>query len=138
MLRLAVGLMPILAVLKPGDEIWTMSDADLIQLATRELVSLELADAGELVDGVVFRQPKAYPVYDREYRKHLEVIQRFLATIDNLQTIGRNGMHRYNNQDHSMLTGMLAARNLLGEDHDLWSADRKRSYYEEILVSGSM
>ena len=115
-----------------------MSDADLIQLATRELVSLELADAGELVDGVVFRQPKAYPVYDREYRKHLEVIQRFLATIDNLQTIGRNGMHRYNNQDHSMLTGMLAARNLLGEDHDLWSADRKRSYYEEILVSGSM
>lgn len=62
----------------------------------------------------MFRQPKAYPVYDRDYREHLEVIQRFLATVDNLQTIGRSGMHRYNNQDHSMLTGMLAVRNLLG------------------------
>jgi protoporphyrinogen oxidase len=81
---------------------------------------------------MVIRQPRAYPVYDRDYRRHLEVIRRFLATIENLQTIGRNGLHRYNNQDHSMLTGMLAVRNLLGEDHDLWSVNTDRSYYEEF------
>lgn len=117
-----------------GDDTWTMSDAELIALATRELASLGLADIGDVEDGVVFRQTRAYPVYDREYRKHLEVIQRFLATIDNLQTIGRNGLHRYNNQDHSMLTAMLAVRNLLGEDHDLWSVNTERSYYEEFTT----
>ena len=121
-----------------GDDTWTMSDAELIELATGELASLGLADAGEVVDGVVFRQPGAYPLYDRDYRKHVEVIQRFLATMDNLQTIGRNGMHRYNNQDHSVLTGMLAVRNLLGEDHDLWSVNTEQSYYEEVLVSRSV
>jgi len=93
-----------------------MSDTELLDLAS-ELVSLGLAKAEDVEDGVVIRQAKAYPVYD-QYRKHLAVIQNFLATIDNLQTTGR-GMHRYNNQDHSMLTGMLAARNLLGEKHDL-------------------
>lgn len=118
-----------------GDEIWTMSDAELIQLATRELVTLKIAKPSEVVDGVVFRQPKAYPVYDHDYRNHLEVIQRFLATIDNLQTIGRNGMHRYNNQDHAMLTGMLAARNLLGEVHDLWKVNTERSHYEEMTTA---
>jgi protoporphyrinogen oxidase len=111
-----------------GDEIWALSEATLIELATRELLSMGLAEISDVVDGVVFRQPKAYPVYDREYRQHLEVIRSFLATVDNLQTIGRNGMHRYNNQDHSMLTGMLAARNLSGEDHDLWTANTERSY----------
>ena len=87
--------------------------------------------ASEVVDGVVFRQPKAYPVYDRGYRQHLQVIQRFLATVDNLQTIGRSGMHRYNNMDHSMLTGMLAARNILGESYDLWGVNTDSSYGEE-------
>lgn len=121
-----------------GDAVWRMSDTELIELATRELASLGLAYAAEVEDGAVIRQPKAYPVYDREYRQHLQVIQRHLATIDNLQTIGRNGMHRYNNQDHSMLTGMLAVRNLLGEDHDLWSANTERSYYEGALVRRSV
>lgn len=102
-----------------GDEIWAMPDEQLIELGVTELVHLGLADAGEVAKGVVFRQPKAYPVYDRGYRKHLEVIQRFLATVGNLQTIGRGGAHRYNNQDHSMLAGMMAARNLFGEKHDL-------------------
>lgn len=115
-----------------GDETWMMSDAELIRLAARELESLELARVGDVVDGVVFRQPKAYPVYDREYRKHVQVIQRFLATVDNLQTIGRNGMHRYNNMDHSMLTGVLAVRNLLGEGHDLWQVNTESSYYEQV------
>jgi len=113
-----------------GDDLWTMSDAELVGLASSELASLGLADIGDVEDGVVFRQRQAYPVYDREYRQHLEVIRRFLATVRNLQTIGRNGMHRYNNMDHSMLTGMLAARNLLGEKHDLWSVNAEPSYSE--------
>jgi protoporphyrinogen oxidase len=114
-----------------GDAIWNMSNAELIELATREIDELGLADVGEVEDGVVFRQPKAYPVYDMGYRKHLEVIQQFLSRIENLQTIGRNGMHRYNNQDHSMLMGMLVARNLQGEAHDLWSVNTERTYYED-------
>jgi protoporphyrinogen oxidase len=114
-----------------GDDIWTMSDAELVQLATRELDSLGLANAGDVEDGIVFRQAKAYPVYDREYHEHLVVIQRFLATLDNLQTIGRNGMHRYNNQDHSMLTGMLAVENIFGKSHDLWKVNEEKEYLEE-------
>ncbi|AOY80916.1 NAD(P)/FAD-dependent oxidoreductase [Moorena producens JHB] len=117
-----------------GDEIWNLSDPKLLDLATRELASLGLADAKAVEDGTVLRQPKAYPVYDRDYRQHLQVIQDFLADFDNLQTIGRNGMHRYNNQDHSMLTGMLAVKNLLGENHDLWQVNTERSYYEEFTT----
>jgi protoporphyrinogen oxidase len=117
-----------------GDSIWEMSDTELIELATRELASLGLAKVGDVEDGVVIRQPKAYPVYDRDYRQHLEVIKDFLTTFENLQTIGRNGMHRYNNQDHAMLTGMLAVRNLLGEQHDLWDVNTERSYYEEFTT----
>ncbi|TAG74169.1 MAG: NAD(P)/FAD-dependent oxidoreductase [Oscillatoriales cyanobacterium] len=103
-----------------GEELWVMSDAELVELATRELVELGLAKAADVEDGVVLRQPKAYPVYDAEYRGHLRVLEGFLTGIENLQTIGRNGMHRYNNQDHSMLTGMLA-----------------RSYYEDFSVDRS-
>ena len=120
-----------------GDGLWTMCDTELLDLASRELVSLGLAKADDVQDGVVLRQPKAYPVYDHEYRKHLQVIQNFLATFDNLQTTGRNGMHRYNNQDHSMLTGMLAVRNLLGEKHDLWDVNTERSYHEEFTTQRS-
>jgi protoporphyrinogen oxidase len=119
----------------PNDAIWGKSDAELIELAKREIEQLGLAKAADVVDGVVIRQPKAYPVYDDTYRKHLDVIQRYLQTFENLQTIGRNGMHRYNNQDHSMLTGMLAARNIMGEQHDLWDVNTERSYYEEFTSS---
>ncbi len=115
-----------------GDEIWTMSDSELLDLATSEVAKLGLADENIVEDGVVLRQAKAYPVYDRDYRQHLQVIQNYLAKFDNMQTIGRNGMHRYNNQDHSMLTGMLAVRNLLGENHNLWEVNTERSYYEEF------
>lgn len=120
-----------------GDGLWTMSDTELLDLASSELVSLGLAKAEDVEDGAIIRQPKAYPVYDHEYRKHLQVIQNFLATFDNLQTTGRNGMHRYNNQDHSMLTGMLAVRNLLGEKHDLWDVNTERSYHEEFTTEPS-
>lgn len=117
-----------------GDDIWEMSDAELVELATRELVDLGLATTAEVEDGVVIRQLKAYPVYDGEYRGHLQVLEGFLKGIENLQTIGRNGMHRYNNQDHSMLTGILAVRNILGEKHDLWDVNTERSYYEDFSV----
>ncbi len=120
-----------------GDDLWSLPDAELVALATRELAELGLASAGDVQDGVVIRQPKAYPVYDGEYRRHLEVIQRYLATLENLQTVGRNGMHRYNNQDHSMLTGMLAAKNLLGETHDLWNVNTERSYHEDFTTEPS-
>ena len=120
-----------------GDAIWSSPNDELIELAKRELEELGLARAADVEDGVVIRQPKAYPVYDAEYRRHLDVIQRYLATFTNLQTTGRNGMHRYNNQDHSMLTGMLAVKNLLGEEHDLWNVNTERSYYEEFQTKPS-
>jgi protoporphyrinogen oxidase len=103
----------------------------LVQLATRELSTLGLAALEDVEDGVVFRHAHAYPVYDPDYRARLGVIQGFLATIDNLQTIGRNGMHRYNNQDHSMLTGMLAVENMLGNSYDLWGVNEEEEYLEE-------
>ncbi len=116
-----------------GDGLWALSDKELIELASQEAIALGLGvQPGDVEDGVVIRQRKAYPVYDGEYRKHLQVIQDYLKTFENLQTVGRNGMHRYNNQDHSMLTGMLAARNILGEKHDLWNVNTERSYYEEF------
>jgi hypothetical protein len=87
-----------------------------------------------VIDGTVIRQPKAYPVYDSGYDEALAVIKGWLDQFENLQVVGRNGMHRYNNQDHSMLTAMLAARNILGESHDLWSVNVERSYHEEFQV----
>lgn len=113
-----------------GDPLWSMSDEDLVKLATKEIGELGLTDSAKVIDGCVLRQLKAYPVYDGTYRQHLDVIKNYLATIPNLQTVGRNGLHRYNNQDHSMLTGLLAARNLLGETHDVWEVNTERSYYE--------
>ena len=116
-----------------GDELWEKSDAQLIQLATKEIIQLGLGvKAGEVEDGCVIRQYKAYPVYDGEYRQHLRVLQDYLETFENLQTVGRNGMHRYNNQDHSMLTALLAARNILGENHELWNVNVERSYHEKF------
>ena len=117
------------------DDVWGAADADLISMATSEIHQLGLAPAGTIVDGCVIRQRKAYPVYDDTYRMHVDRIREGLAPFTNLQTIGRNGMHRYNNQDHSMLTGMLAARNVLGERHDLWDVNTERSYYEEQQVT---
>lgn len=116
-----------------GDPTWEMDDAELIKLASREVVDLKLVDKLESIqDGTVIRQHKAYPVYDGEYRRHLKVIQEYIETFANLQTVGRNGMHRYNNQDHSMLTAMLAVKNILGEQHDLWDVNTERSYHEEF------
>ncbi|MBI1879610.1 MAG: NAD(P)/FAD-dependent oxidoreductase [Chloroflexi bacterium] len=120
-----------------GDRLWQMADADLVALGRNELAQLGLVKAEEVVEGVVFRQPKAYPVYTGEYKTYLESIKNYLASIENLQTTGRNGLHMYNNQDHSMLTAMLAVKNILGEKHDLWAVNTERSYHEEIRIPGS-
>ena len=115
-----------------GDDLWRMKDADLIQMAAAELEELELGRAEDVEDGLVIRQEKAYPVYDGDYRRHLETIRAWVNRLENFQTVGRNGMHRYNNQDHSMLTAMLAVRNLEGESHDLWEVNTERSYHEDF------
>jgi protoporphyrinogen oxidase len=115
-----------------GDEIWGMDDAELIALASREIEGLGLMAAGVKVeDGTVIRQRKAYPVYDADYKSNLQVIRDYLAGFGNLQTVGRNGMHRYNNQDHSMMSGLLAAKNILGGVHDLWNINTDQAYHED-------
>lgn len=117
-----------------GDDLWTMPDAGLIEMARREVAALGLAPAGRIVDGAVVRMEKAYPVYDESYEDALQAVRRLLEATANLQVIGRNGMHRYNNQDHSMLTGVLAARNLLGGRYDLWRVNLEEEYLEEGSV----
>jgi protoporphyrinogen oxidase len=116
-----------------GDELWTMADADLIELAKVELERINLASADAVVDGVVYRVPKAYPIYDADYRDSLDVVRSFVDSLSNFQTIGRNGLHRYNNQDHSMVTAMLAVRNLmLDEENDVWAVNTTPEYHEEV------
>jgi protoporphyrinogen oxidase len=117
-----------------GDALWEMSEADLVALGRRELAQIGLVPEADVVDGVVYRQPKAYPVYMGAYQAYLDTIKTYLASIENLQTAGRNGLHMYNNQDHSMLTAMLAVKNILGEHHDIWSVNTERSYHEEVQI----
>lgn len=117
-----------------GDDLWKMSDADLIALGKREMDQIGLINAQDVEDGTVVRQVKAYPVYNSTYGKYLEQIKQYLSGFSNLQTVGRNGLHKYNNQDHSMLTAMLAVRNVLGEKHDVWDVNTERSYHEEVRI----
>lgn len=113
------------------DGLWDMPDADLIRLAARELEALGLASADLVRDGTVIRMPKAYPIYDTAYRGHLETIRAEIDGIENLHTVGRNGMHKYNNQDHSMLTAMMAVWNMQGASHDVWAVNTDYEYHEE-------
>ena len=118
------------------DELWKMPNDELIELASREVKELGLVEPNvNIEDGTVIRQFKAYPVYDDTYRHNVDIIRNYIQTFENLQTVGRNGMHRYNNSDHSMLTGLLAAKNILGEEHDLWNVNVERSYHEEFTNS---
>ena len=113
------------------DDIWKWSDERLIELGVRECAQLKIIEPSEVEDGTVVRMKKAYPVYDQEYLHHIAIIQKYLEGFSNLQTIGRNGLHRYNNQDHSMLTGVYAARNIVGESHDVWAVNTEQEYHEE-------
>jgi protoporphyrinogen oxidase len=117
-----------------GDALWNMPDAELIELGKREMAQIKLICPGDVLDGTVIRQPKAYPVYNGTYAGYLTTIKDYLRGFSNLQTVGRNGLHKYNNQDHSMLTAMLAVRNLCGEAHDVWEVNTERSYHEEMRI----
>ena len=115
-----------------GDGLWNMTDEELVALGKREVALMGLAQAEDLEDGTVVRMPKAYPVYDSTYGAALDTVREFLKPLANLQLIGRNGMHKYNNQDHSMLTAMLAVKNIIGGEHDLWEVNADQEYHEEI------
>ncbi len=115
-----------------GDQLWNLPDEELRALAIKEVAQLGLVDPSLVIDGKVLRVEKAYPVYDGRYEAGLKQVRRFLEQTPNLQLVGRNGMHRYNNQDHSMLTGMLAARNILGlGKFDLWKVNADTDYHED-------
>jgi protoporphyrinogen oxidase len=116
-----------------GDGLWTTPDAALVALAKKELEQVRLGSAADVVDGCVIRQAKAYPVYDDDYRRHVEVIRQSLdAQCPNLHLVGRNGMHKYNNQDHAMMTALLAARNILAGEkkYDVWGVNEDGEYHE--------
>lgn len=113
-----------------GDALWRRPDAELVALAEEELRRTGLAGGRRCLAGYVVRMRDAYPVYDGGHRARVEAIRRGLARIPTLQVAGRNGMHRYNNMDHSILTGLLAARNVLGASNDLWSVNAEDVYLE--------
>jgi protoporphyrinogen oxidase len=114
-----------------GDDLWTMSDDDLVKLATRELAELGLARPEQVERGYAVRVPKAYPMYDAEYADRVAIIREWLETVDNLHQIGRNGLHRYNNSDHSSLTAMRTVENIVDDaHHDIWAVNAESVYHE--------
>lgn len=114
------------------DDIWSMPDTEAVELAKNELARIGLLDPDKVIDGVKVRVPKAYPMYDANYEEAVAVIRAYLERFGNLQTCGRNGLHRYNNQDHSMWTAILATLNLVdGESYDVWSVNAEAEYHEE-------
>jgi protoporphyrinogen oxidase len=117
-----------------GDGLWTSDDSTLIALATKELAQLGICSPEQVFDGVVVRQQKAYPVYDDAYQSHVDVIRDYLLSdLPNLHLAGRNGMHKYNNQDHSMMTALLVARNIAtGSSLDPWKVNADAVYHEDI------
>jgi protoporphyrinogen oxidase len=114
-----------------GDDLWLMDDDALVELAAGELEQLRLSPRSNVERGFAIRVPKAYPIYDADYAERVETIRTWLDGIENLQQVGRNGLHRYNNSDHSMLTAMRAVDNLLtGADHDIWQVNAESVYHE--------
>jgi protoporphyrinogen oxidase len=115
-----------------NDDVWASPDDKLIDLAKREIAELGLVKPEEIEDGTVVRMPKAYPMYDSGWAKQVATIREYLELrLPNLQLVGRNGMHKYNNQDHSMMTALCAARNIMGAKYNLWAINSEPDYYEE-------
>ena len=114
-----------------GDGLWESKDEELIARGAAELEALGLGRRSDVVDGTVIRMPKAYPIYDSAYKGHLSAVREFLDPISNLHTVGRNGMHQYNNQDHSMLAAMLSVANMQGGSYDPWDTNTGFEYHEE-------
>ena len=113
-----------------SDPVWTQPENNLIDMASKDLVNLNFAQREDIADAVVIRVPKAYPVYLSDYQANVKIIKDYLEKLPGLQTIGRNGLHRYNNQDHSMMTGLYAAWNLKGENHSVWDVNVEEEYHE--------
>ncbi len=121
-----------------GDDMWNTTDDDLIEFGKGELATLGLVEPEAVEAGYVVRMPKAYPVYDEHYQTNVEILRRWLSEYaPNVHAIGRNGMHRYNNQDHSMYTAMLAVENIYGADHDVWAVNVEEEYHEELSGAGN-
>ena len=116
-----------------GDDMWTKADKDLVEQGKRELAILNLVEPNKVEAGYVVRMPKAYPFYDEHYKANVKKIVEWLSTnASNVYPVGRNGMHRYNNQDHSMFTAMLTAENIArGTKHDVWTVNVEEEYHEE-------
>ncbi len=115
-----------------GDDVWNSSDEDLIECGKKELAVLGLVDPGDVESGYVVRMPKAYPVYDEGYKDAVETMAKWIAAnVPNVHPVGRNGMHKYNNQDHSMFTAILTVENILGAHHDIWAVNVEEEYHEE-------
>ena len=118
-----------------GDDDWNADDDVLIERAKKELEHLGLARASQVQEGFVVRQAKAYPIYDDRYRANVDVIRTWLGSaVANVHPVGRNGMFRYNNQDHSMFTAMLTVENIVeGTDHDVWEVNVEEEYHEQQI-----
>ena len=116
-----------------GDDFWNMDDKKMFEFAADEVAKIKLCERSRIEDFVIVRVPKAYPVYDMEYPKHLAVIRAYLSGFSNLQPIGRYGMFKYNNMDHSILTGLYASQNILAGRtiHDIWNVNTEEEYHEE-------
>ncbi|MGH9303240.1 MAG: NAD(P)/FAD-dependent oxidoreductase [Acidimicrobiales bacterium] len=118
-----------------NDALWQLADDALVKLATEELCTIGLAEVSDVACGYVVRMPKAYPVYDPGYEQQVRTIRSYLEqSVPNLYPVGRNGMHRYNNQDHSMVTAMLTVENLFGENYDTWAVNVEAEYHEEQVA----
>jgi protoporphyrinogen oxidase len=123
-----------------GDDLWARPDAELITLAAREIAKLGLASAEDVLDGTVVRQPKAYPVYDADYETHVDVVRSDLQErYPTFHPVGRNGMHKYNNQDHAMMTAMLTVENIEAgrQKFDTWQINDDAEYHEERHGNGA-
>jgi protoporphyrinogen oxidase len=132
MVREGFNVLGLEYTVREGDEWWTSTDEELIALGAKELEVLGLMAASDVQAGYVVRMPKAYPMYDDHYKANVEVLRKWLeANTPNVHPVGRNGMHRYNNQDHSMFTAMLTVDNIYGAHHDIWSVNVEEEYHEE-------
>lgn len=113
-----------------SDDLWKRDNKELIELGIAEISRLKFASREQVIDGLVIRSPKTYPIYDEGYKERVEIIKNYLSQIRNLQTMGRNGLHRYNNQDHSMLSAIMAVSNILGAKHSVWEINVDDEYHE--------
>ncbi len=112
------------------EPVWTMDEDALLALGRQEIARTGLLGDAKVTDGTVFRVPKAYPVYRQGYERHMETIIAFIRSLDNLHPMGRYGMFKYNNSDHSIMTALLTVENLYGADHDVWSVNTETEYHE--------